>query len=523
MVLKRHPGAALALLVLVLVSAASAQTTWNGLTWSAGAPTGSTNAVVAGNYTVGVHDGGADFVCVNLTINAGDTLTVMPGKNLTAFGTTTVNGVLAVQSTAAGDGSYVGVGTVTGGVKVARYLAAGRWHLVSPSIQAARSGDLTGIYLRPYDEAADAFGAYITVTTQGLPAGSGYVAWAAAGATVTYTGNVNSGTISPAVSWAGDINHGYNLVGNPYPCAIDWNSTTGWTRTNVEGTIWVWNPAVGNYGTWDGAIATNGASRYIAMGQGFFVHVLAAGAVFSMDNRVRLHDATGFLKAQAPGDVLRLAVSGSSTYRDECLVRFDAAATTGYDINLDAAKLQGDSAAPQLYTLADGRKYAVNALPLPTNGLEVPLNLEPGTADAQYTLTIGGALVSNGVQAFVRDNLASQLIDPATAPSYQFTASAGQAAGRFTLVYGAPNGVMGQARGRTSAAVLTLRHEGLSVLAGSEAAVVRVFGADGRLVDCRAVAAGATAMLRLPSALRVGVVSISVDGRETSTRRFVQP
>ena len=31
---------------------------------------------------------------------------------------------------------------------------------------------------------------------------------------------------------------GFNLVGNPYPSAIDWDAASGWTKTNIDNAVY---------------------------------------------------------------------------------------------------------------------------------------------------------------------------------------------------------------------------------------------------------------------------------------------
>jgi hypothetical protein len=54
----------------------------------------------------------------------------------------------------------------------------------------------------------------------------------------TYPGN----TVNLPVTYNASLGNGWNLVGNPYPCPIDWSAASGWTKTNVSGTVWIWNP-----------------------------------------------------------------------------------------------------------------------------------------------------------------------------------------------------------------------------------------------------------------------------------------
>jgi hypothetical protein len=74
-----------------------ASTTWNGVTWSNGAPSASVDAIIASNTAPG------SFTCKDLTINAATALVVSAGATITISGTSvTNNGFGAVAADAAG-------------------------------------------------------------------------------------------------------------------------------------------------------------------------------------------------------------------------------------------------------------------------------------------------------------------------------------------------------------------------------------------------------------------------------------
>lgn len=72
--------------VLFIVPLTTMATTWNGTTWSAGAPTNAVDAVIASSVTPGA------FTCANLTINSGVALTINSGVTVTVAGNITNNG-----------------------------------------------------------------------------------------------------------------------------------------------------------------------------------------------------------------------------------------------------------------------------------------------------------------------------------------------------------------------------------------------------------------------------------------------
>ena len=82
-------------------------------------------------------DPASPAVCNNITINNGATLSIAPGKALTAYGSTSNNGNFIIQSDASGTGSFIDDGTETGNVTVHKYMTSGRyWYLGAPTSNA---------------------------------------------------------------------------------------------------------------------------------------------------------------------------------------------------------------------------------------------------------------------------------------------------------------------------------------------------------------------------------------------------
>jgi hypothetical protein len=180
---------------------------------------------------------------------------------------------------------------------------------------------------------------------------------------------VNSGTINftPFMSYTSsgvDANDGWNLVGNPYPSTIDWNAAAGWTKTGLDNTIYMIDNSVNPpiYATFNGTVGTNGGSRYIPMGQAFFVKANSGAFTFSCAETVKSPgSATIFFREAAPDNVLRITLR-QGAYRDETVVHFRKDATERFDDHADAFKLLNSSF--NLSSILDNdKKLSINSLP----------------------------------------------------------------------------------------------------------------------------------------------------------------
>jgi hypothetical protein len=220
-----------------------------------------------------------------------------------------------------------------------------------------------------------------TPTTNVLDETKGYmIYYPGQNKTYSFTGAPNTGSFTPTITYPGNSgNNNFALVPNPYPSNIDWNAASGWTKTRVSTSIWVYNPTYSNYATWNGSSSTNGGSRYIGVGQAFFVQTTGASPALTMNNSVRTHTSATFLKeGNTLTNQLRLRVDANDM-ADELLVGFASGAGNGYDAAEDALKLYGDANAPQIYTLAGDYKTTINTLGDLNGSLQVPLNYECGT------------------------------------------------------------------------------------------------------------------------------------------------
>lgn len=56
------------------------------------------------------------------------------------------------------------------------------------------------------------------------------------------------------------INEGWNLIGNPSTASLDWDTASGWTKTNIDETIYIWDPSAnnghGDFLVWNGSFGT---------------------------------------------------------------------------------------------------------------------------------------------------------------------------------------------------------------------------------------------------------------------------
>ncbi|MBN3035778.1 MAG: T9SS type A sorting domain-containing protein [Bacteroidales bacterium] len=497
-------------------------------------------------------------------------------------GSSSVSGNLTIYSNSSGTGSWIdnGNSSVGGITSVQRYITPNQWHYVSPPVINALSGVFLGSYLRAWDEATYMWGPYIVPTNIPLNVAQGYELWKTGSPkTFVYTGgNLNTGDI-PASVTATDRNNnggihwgdyeGWNLVGNPYPSAIDWNGS--WPSSAIDPTVYLWDGTLGQYAEWNWytGLGINKTDGTIPADQGFFVKANSFNPTLTIPQSERFHSTQAFYKSsgqqlipavllgddqpdvldyRSRGDVaikvnrpapqasfetvtpatpdetglkggqftpnmLKLEVTGNG-YTDETIVFFDINATEDFDYLYDAFKFTGISAAPQLGSYISTEKMSMNCFP-PVAGVRVvPLSYSVG-ADGTYTLS---ALTINtfddeytiwleDINTGIFTNLRSQ-------PVVQFTGKTIDPPDRFRLHFSVED-MPGQdlvKSGSLSEEMHVYSYEGsIYIKSGSSNGEVMVFNMLGQEVTRGRIEAPITVM-NIPSGQGYYIVKVNGDG-----------
>ncbi len=408
-------------------------TDWNDAgNWDIGVPSSSSNILIPTGLT------NYPQLEVNPTVNditvaTGTSIDIPSTQTFTVNGSLTNNGTINIGSSASGNGSLLISGSISGSgtYNVQRYLTGGQWHLVTSPITAGLAGVFENIWLRPYLEETNTFGDYIVPVTTPMPTGQGFSVWAPSAQTRTFGGTINHGSVGPlSIQLTGSAgpNQGWNLIGNPYPSAIDWDAASGWTRTNIADAVYVWNST--QYAGYIGGIGVNGGSRYVAPGQGFFVQATAAGASIGMANGICLHNGVSFLKETSePLDIVRIQVNGNG-YGDEAVIAVREGASDNFDPATDAVKLPGSISAPQMYSSKDDLSRLTISCLNSVNDIFGKAVYMDYAQDGQHVISWSHTLQGSTIPVLY-DNLTGTAIQPGT--QYVYTASSTDPAERFTF------------------------------------------------------------------------------------------
>lgn len=316
-------------------------------------------------------------------------------------------------------------------------VTANKWQFLTFPFRVKLSnvsspGNFVFRYYDGQTRATNGKGGWKNVTGDYLEPGQGYIFQTNADGTLTLTVekadmefNANDREVPMVVYEAASAsNASWNFLGNPHTAYSD-ISQTGYTAPM---TVWT--------GSAYQAVRPGDDQYYLRPFQPFFVQKPEgmANVSFPADGRYtykQTFQQTATARSQEKASTARLLVNltigSGSIISDRTRVVYNAAKSTAYETDCDAAKFFAD-ASTQLYTLdSDGTQYAINERPM-------------GEVRLAYTAATGGVLTIGterlDCSVFLRDNELGVVHDLSQG-DYTFGTDAGTFEGRFLLM---PNG-----------------------------------------------------------------------------------
>lgn len=234
-------------------------------------------------------------------------------------------------------------------------------------------------------------------------------------------------------------NRSWNLIGNPYPSYFDSRFL------DFDAPITVWNTYDNNYH----AYSPVDDAYILSPGEAFFVQrpedqesIVFEKAGRQTHTYARIIEdepsaaAARRMAAPARGHrhVINLHLNGENA-SDHTRVVINEAASMDYELSRDASKFMSlDADVPQLYSLCNGVRYAINERPL-SDG-EVVLGVSVGKAGV-YTISISE---NDENEYIIEDRLMNTSAALSADQPFEFTAEPGDMEGRFILRSLTPGG-----------------------------------------------------------------------------------
>jgi hypothetical protein len=433
---------ALYLLLLLLFSSISiAQTTtWDGSSWSNGVPNNSTDAIITGNYDTSIN---GDFTAKNLSVSISGAMTITSANSITVQTNIDNLGNFTIED----KGSLVmidDIGTVFGNYIVKKntpdYTQVGSTSFFSsPMIES--DSNITSIFNT--DDTIFYWDASVSPTywvfipheespgvSNNLGLGRGYAVRAdmtTGNITRIFSGEMNTGDVSVPVYYSDSSTSpgqfGYNIVGNPYPSAIDWFAFKADNASILSGTMYVWRQqAIGGINHASSYIALNSlgtvpyeaANEFIGSAQGFVVKTNATSNVV-FKNSHRVSNNQQFFRNS--NDSNRRALGNSwlklegATNKSTILIGFNSNATTAFDNDYDGIFIGGTDPL-QLFSLNGTDKLLINGQPELTapNDTSIPLGIKAAVT-GNYTISIEEEFIGPEYLIKLEDTQATTITD----------------------------------------------------------------------------------------------------------------
>jgi hypothetical protein len=446
--------------------------TWNGTTWSSGAaPTSTEKMVFNADY-----DSTSDLIACSCQVNSGATVEINSGNSLTILNALTVNpgGALTFDDDASLvqiNDSALNSGNIIYERKTTPLKQYDYTYWSSPVVSAPLSQLATNSLFYSFSPTIDNW-VFQTGATTMVP-GVGYIGRAPGGLTYSPTqivktefeGVPNNGVITtPIVKSTGS----YNLIGNPYPSAIDADLFITENASITNGTLYFWThntPNTNNvYNANDYAkynltgalrtttVAINGSTApngKIAAGQGFFIETktgLADGtysAVFNNAMRVAGNNDQFFRGAAAKTNTnsiseglerhrVWLSLQSSLGAYNQMLLGYIEGATNDFDSLFDGKTIAAGNSV-SIYTMNGEDELAIQGKSLPFS--------ETDSIPIGYSTTLNGELsidlddfdgVFTTQNVYLLDKTTNTFHDLKNSP-YTFVTTSGNFEERFEL------------------------------------------------------------------------------------------
>lgn len=293
----------------------------------------------------------------------------------------------------------------------------------------------------------------------------------------------------------------WNLIGNPYPSALNVISFLNYNSNFIESTIYLWThntPVEGyvynsnDYASFNPSGGIRACStcptptKNIASGQAFFISVKYSGTVtFNNSMRHRSYDNTQFFRTTSDEELERhrfwLNLTNANGAFKQTMIGYIEEATNDYDPVYDGENFNANSYV-NFYTLNNSRKLSIEARALPFENTDiVPLGYS-STIAGNFSISLDnfdGVFTSENI--YLKDNV-TQVVHDLKTGAYTFATTPGTFDNRFEIVYQA-SPELASATFTSSNVVVYKNQQKVFISTGNITMTkVRVYDLQGRLI-----------------------------------------
>ena len=466
-------------------------TLWENAAWSNGIPTQTTNVCINEPYNLATN-----FTSKDIKITPAGSLNIQPNHNVTVYGNITQNsdnsivlesdaGLVQINDNAVNSNYKIQVKRNTHMRKMDYTYwgspVSGQKLLNNAAIDDGFSVGTPNNRIYKYNEPNDY---YVATSDQYFIPGKGYAIRGKDGFpelnlmlhSYQFNGLINNGSYTAEVQKSKNIisnnteyEHGYNLIGNPYPSNIDFDKFFNLANNSskIFGKAWFWtnaSPVINQSGS--GYSGNNFATltllggvpptsttqpnmsltptQFIKVGQGFIVKVRDEMTTTSptitydldFDNSIRSAEAGIFYNAKnnTQKDRFWLQLISPQDFTNTILLGYVNGSSNGFDGDYDAEILSiGDDS---VYTLSNNKKLQVEGRQYPLSLKDrVPLGTKYSESGIYKIKIISADGIFSSLQnIYLIDKLLNKIVN-LSEEDYNFQAIAGTNETRFELVY----------------------------------------------------------------------------------------
>ncbi len=517
-------------------------TIWNGTSWSNGKPVDNVFATIFGNYN---STGDLKACALNVTGNA--QVTINSGNNLIVKGSinvaSTANFIIENNANLIQIDDAINTGSIISKRNTSALMRLDYVNWSSPvsGLQTLKEFSPLTLNTRFYnfDTPTNLYSVVINPLTTTFTTGKGYLIRMPDNHPTTstifngqFTGNPNNGTIDVNLTYSG-ANSSFNLIGNPYPSAINAFDFLSANASTINGALYFWrktNAAAGTaYATYafGGATTTSPTSPtpngVIQVGQGFLVEAKNVGTPkVTFSNLMRIeNNANQFFRLDnvISGDRIWLNLTNTSDAFSQLLVGYLPNASNSID-QYDAKGI--DDSPLRLSSGINNEDYTIQGRAPFINSDSVPLHFKTDIA-GDYTIAIDHVegLFDGNQEIFLKDNLMQTVINLKTS-SYTFSTNVGIFNSRFELVF--QNSILKTTNFEGSNKVIVFASNSKITIKSSNELIEKVIVYDvlgRRLYDSKNIKVNQLSVNNLTITNQALFVKITLANGKTETRKII--
>ena len=386
--------------------------------WFYDAVTNPDRVTLDANSALGI--GGSTFFLSNqsnevlssLEIASGAEIDIAAGNSLHITGPVANAGTITVNANSTNGGTYgqlkidgpYPMGN-SGVVSAYQYIPSTGWHLLSSPISGGFSASTTTLdatKLYGYDGAA-----WMTQGQNITTVGAGYIGMVGTGGVLSASGTFASqGAPNTEATYnlnylsnsaSGGNGSGWNLVGNPFTCNLDFTALKN-ANSGISNAYYVWDPtAASGAGVYKYYAANAISGQYLNASatlsgtippfQGFWVQTATSGQTlaFSMANHGTVSNSTPLLKTVLDNLILTVQDLDDRSLEDATWLAHDPGQARQYNLEGDAWKMDNGSGVPNIWSEHQNKRFAVNAFDL-MDGAPIPIGFSSSKVGGSFQI-----------------------------------------------------------------------------------------------------------------------------------------